>query len=112
MSLFQCENCGCCENTALSSQGFRGFFEQLFDWRYAPEREGMQLCSACGPTHYRDGQPTQFGRWHDVFPRAFLPKGAFFTNDRGNLEHRLSGSEDFLNYALEAEEKELRQAAF
>lgn len=27
MSLFQCENCGCVENTALSSQGFNGFFE-------------------------------------------------------------------------------------
>lgn len=105
MSLFQCEHCGCCENTALSSQGFRGFFERLFDWRYAPERKGMQLCSACGPAHYRDGQCARFGCWHDAFPRVFLPKGEFFTNDRGNLENRLTGSENFRSYALKEQKK-------
>lgn len=37
MSLFQCEVCGCCENTALSCQGFH-WMADLFDWSYAPER--------------------------------------------------------------------------
>lgn len=100
MSLFQCENCGCCENTALSSQGFNGFFERLYDWSYAPARKGMKLCSACGPTHYRNGEQTEYGKWHRVFPRVFLPKGKFKTNRVGNLEHIVTGSEDFRSFEI------------
>lgn len=104
MSLFQCENCGCCENTALSSQGFNGFFERLYDWSYAPDRKGMKLCSACGPVKYIDGEETGYGSWHGVFGRTYLPKGMFFTNREGNLEHKESGSDDFVIYALEKPE--------
>lgn len=100
MSLFQCEHCGCCENTALSSQGFNGFFEKLYDWNYAPERKGMRLCSACGPTQYRDGTRTEYGEWHNVFHRVFLPKGEFHTNRFGNLEHTESGSENFRAFEI------------
>lgn len=101
MSLFQCEVCGCCENTALSSQGCYGIFENFFDWSYAPERRGKRLCSACAPIKYKDGEPTEYGQWHRVFPRVFLPKGMFFTNKVGNLEHKETGSENFSQYALE-----------
>ncbi|HDT4882990.1 TPA: hypothetical protein RKY22_005615 [Klebsiella michiganensis] len=101
MSLFQCENCGCCENTALSSQGFNGFFERLYDWDYAPVRKGMKLCSACGPIKYSDGHPTEYGHWHCVFPRVFLPKGMFKTASNGNLEHIGTGDQDYTKYALE-----------
>lgn len=104
MSLFQCENCGCCENTALSSQGCKGWFEKAFDWSYAPERKGLLLCSACAPTHYRDGSSTRFGEWHNVFPRVYLPKGMFFTNGVGNLEHKETGSDKYIQYALEKPE--------
>lgn len=104
MSLFQCENCGCCENTALSSQGFNGFFEKLYDWSYSPERKGMKLCSACGPVKYSDGEKTEYGIWHRRFARTYLPKGMFFTNRVGNLEHKETGSEDFRIYALEKPE--------
>lgn len=104
MSLFQCENCGCCENTALSSQGFRHLFSDYFDWEYAPERKGRVLCSACGPVKYRDGTPTEYGKWHNKFPRVFLPKGEFITNRVGNLEHRETGSEDYRSFALPAPE--------
>lgn len=101
MSLFQCENCGCCENTALSSQGFSVPFAEFFDWRYAPERKGMRLCSVCGPAYYRDGSPSGYGvEWHNVFDRVFLPKGEFFTNSVGNLEHRETGSEDYRSFAV------------
>ncbi|TCW07090.1 hypothetical protein EDF73_113152 [Raoultella sp. BIGb0138] len=104
MSLFQCENCGCCENTALSFQGFRPIKEE-FDWSYAPEREGMLLCSACGPTHLCDGDPTPCGgKWHGQFPRVFLPKGMFKTASNGNLEHIWTGDQDYTKYALENEE--------
>lgn len=102
MSLFQCENCGCCENTALSSQGCAGAFEQFFDWSYAPERKGMKLCSACAPTHYTDEEgATGFGKWHGHFKRTFLPKGQFKTNRVGNLEHIETGSEDFSKFEIE-----------
>ena len=33
MSLFQCEHCGCCENTALSSQGFVNGMERFMTGR-------------------------------------------------------------------------------
>lgn len=95
MSLFQCENCGCCENTALAAQGFQ-MMKSLFDWTYAPELEGKLLCSACGPVKYNDGTPTKFGKWHGVFSRQFLPKGEFHTNERGDLEHTATGSTNFL----------------
>ncbi|CAI9399259.1 hypothetical protein CCAJJPOJ_00184 [Lelliottia sp. T2.26D-8] len=101
MSLFQCENCGCCENTALSSQGFNGFFEKLYDWSYAPGLKGMRLCSACGPVKYSDGNATKYGKWHNRFPRVYLPKGMFITNSVGNLAHKETGSDDIHAYALE-----------
>lgn len=104
MSLFQCENCGCCENTALASQGCKGAFEEFFDWSYAPERKGLLLCSACAPTHYSDGSQTRYGEWHKVFPRVYLPKGVFFTNRMGNLEHKETGSDKYHEYALEKPE--------
>lgn len=103
MSLFQCDNCGCVENTALSSQGFVGIFEDFFDWSYAPERRGMKLCSACGPTHYSDGQLTKYGKWHNVFSREYLPVGMFETNLKGNLSHKENGDDDYRKYIIKSE---------
>jgi len=102
MSLFQCENCGCCENTALSSQGFS--WPDIFDWSYAPEREGLRLCCACGPAMYEDGTPSGYGKWHNIFPRMYLPKGKFKTNRSGNLEHIETGSEDLRQYEIKPPE--------
>lgn len=102
MSLFQCEICGCCENTSLALQGF-AWMADLFDWAYAPDREGNRLCSACGPTHYRNGERTKYGEWHGQFERVFLPLGMFVTNQRGNLAHKETGDENFRAYAIKAE---------
>lgn len=99
MSLFQCEVCGCCENTALAAQGF-SYRAQLFDWAYAPEREGKRLCSTCGPALFRDGTKTKFGKWHKQFERVYLPLGMFCTNERGNLSHVDTGSEDYQSFAI------------
>lgn len=99
MSLFQCEACGCCENTALSCQGFH-WMAELFDWSYAPEREGKKLCSACGPAHYKSGKPSEWGSWHGEFDRVFLPLGMFKTNQRGDLAHIETGDSDFRKYAI------------
>ena len=56
--------------------------------------------SACGPTKYRSGEPTEYGEWHGEFDRVFLPMGEFKTNQRGNLEHIETGSEDFRKFEL------------
>lgn len=100
MSLFQCGNCGCCENTALSGQGCYGHAENLFDWTGLEGRKGKKLCSACAPTKYKDGTPTEYGQWHGHFDRVFLPPGMFKTAKNGNLAHVETGDEDFRKYEL------------
>lgn len=101
MSLFQCEHCGCVENTALSAQGFK-MMAHLFDWTGIEDRNGKRVCSACGPTHFRSGKRAEeFGQWHGVFKRTFLPMGMFKTNCVGNLEHIETGSENYRQYEIE-----------
>jgi len=102
VSLFQCQQCGCCENTALSGQGCDGFAESFYDWTGFEDRKGKKLCSACAPTRYEDGTPTAFGRWHGQFPRVFLPCGMFRTARNGNLEHVETGDQDFRKHAITA----------
>lgn len=100
MSLFQCESCGCLENTALASQGF-DWKPSLWDWSYAPERKGMKLCSACGPLKFNNGTPTEStGCWHNEFDRMFLPKGEFETNQVGNLARKSDGDDNVRKYAI------------
>lgn len=85
MSLFQCEQCGCCENTACSNYAWRKY-------------KGMPvICSACDTDVSIGGK----GQWHGRFPRTFLPMGMFRTNKVGNLEHIENGDEDFYRYAIE-----------
>lgn len=100
MSLFQCQNCGCAENTALSCQGFKWGFEQYFSWEGLVHLKGKELCSACGPCKHEDGSLTEYGKWHGEFKRVFLPLGEFKTNDVGNLEHIATGSEDYLQFEI------------
>lgn len=101
MSLFQCGRCGCCENTALSGQGCSGYAESFYDWAGIEERKGKLLCSACAPTKYSDGTPTEFGVWHGRFDRVYLPAGQFRTAKNGNLENIENGDQDFRKYAVE-----------
>lgn len=87
MSLFQCYECGCRENTATCN-----FWSRLEgQWRNAPALPWM-LCSACDPV---------LAEWHERFPRVFLPKGMFVTNERGNLAHKDTGDEDCSAYAIQ-----------
>jgi hypothetical protein len=106
MSLFQCQHCGCCENTALASQGCDGYAEGFFDWSGFEDRRGKKLCSACAPTNYNDGTPTAYGKWHGRFDRVFLPLGKFRTGQDGNLRHIETGEQDFRKYALQAVHQE------
>lgn len=108
MSLFQCENCGCVENTALASQGFKNM-NHLFDWSYAPELKGKLVCSACGPTKYASGAEIKHrygkaGEWHNKFDRMFLPIGKFKTNGLGNLSHIETGEDNYRPYILKQSE--------
>lgn len=99
MSLFQCEACGCCENTALSSQGYTTLID-IFNWEGKEEYKGKKLCSECGPKYYTDGKPTGAGKWHGRFEKVLLPKGEFITNKEGNLEHKISGRTDIHNLSI------------
>lgn len=98
MSLFQCQHCGCCENTALSWQGFAKFIADECDWTGIEDRKAKKLCSACGPAKFNDGATTDCGQWHGKFPRVFLPLGMFKTAQNGNLEHVETGDQDFRKY--------------
>ena len=74
MSLYQCDKCGCLENTACGS--------------YWGKDEA--LCSACAePTG--TGKYAEFGKWHGRFDRKYFSKGMYITNDEGNLEHKETG---------------------
>ena len=98
MSLYQCEHCGCCENTALAMQP--GTPTRWFCWAGIEDREGKHLCSACMPSEYADGIPTGRGVWHGQFDRVFLPYGMFKTNKVGNLAHVETGDENYRAYAI------------
>lgn len=91
MSLFQCYECGCRENTATCN--FWSNMPEEGQWR-GVEAKPWMLCSACDP---------EIGQWHDQFTRLYLPKGMFVTNQRGNLAHRETGDENVKAYAIEQE---------
>lgn len=93
MSLFQCQHCGCKENTALSGQGCDSFTVDWYSWNGIEDRKGKKLCSACAPTKYEDGTPTKFGKWHGEFERVFLPMGMYKTGPDGNLVPSASATE-------------------
>lgn len=78
MSLFQCYECGCRENTALCNFWSRMCDAEDSKWRGVPSKPWM-LCSACD---------IRIREWHGEFSREFLPKGEFVTNVQGNLAHK------------------------
>jgi hypothetical protein len=86
MSLFQCNKCGCCENTATSNYAWNRVLA------YEAKLPPTDLCSACDPA---------IGKWHERFSRTYLPLGMFVTAKNGNLAHKDTGDEDFRKYAIE-----------
>lgn len=100
MSLYQCQHCGCMENTAPGMQPRTP--TEWFDWTGIEDRKGKHLCSVCAPTRHSDGTPTDRGEWHGLFDRVFLPLGEFRTNRQGNLEHIETGRTDIRAFAIEA----------
>ena len=79
MSLYQCTECGCRENTAC------GYY-----WEANYKKEPV-LCSEC-----------HTGEWHGHFPKKLFPKGQFETNSVGNLQHKETGETDLKKYEITA----------
>jgi hypothetical protein len=78
VSIYQCEECGCAENTAL------GWY--WYNEHKDPKYNKRKLCSACGPEFYSDGSSTEkCGKWHGRFKRKFYPIGSMVTDGHGNL---------------------------
>jgi hypothetical protein len=76
MSIFQCDSCGCAENTALS----RGVFGPRFQPEKAADNKldpKGRYCSSCWD-----------GVWHGKFERRFYPMGSMVTDHEGNLKPR------------------------
>jgi len=96
MSLYQCEKCGCVENTACGHYHCRDMKDM-----WAEEFIGKALCSACGPTHYKDGERNkECGKWHGEFEQKFYPLNSLYTDDDGNVRRK---SDD--KYPWEEEKK-------
>ena len=68
MSIFRCEKCGCCENTASSNYASRKY-PWSADGRTLPSLP--LLCSECDP---------ETGKWHGMFPKRSA-KGLLLASD-------------------------------
>lgn len=64
MPLFVCDECGCVDNTALGHFWGRDLWEFLGE-----NKSGKALCSECAPTHFDDGSTSDWGKWHNHFPK-------------------------------------------
>lgn len=130
MSLFQCDKCGCLENTSLTGAYWsKPLLEELPE-AITSYRATLGLkdgeawgsyCSVCNPIWYTpEGNygvgprpddyhrnPNKYkddgGVWHDKFERCFFRKGLFHTDENGNLSH-VETLEDCHGHELESED--------
>lgn len=120
MPVFQCNKCGCVDNTATSAMGWvltlnsKDTSEAELSYKkllgLSDDEKFKQLCSACSVLWFDEkgaygiGTPTKEQRevhrksengdslgWHGAFPRRFLKKGLYETGRTGNLYHKESG---------------------
>lgn len=123
MSEFQCDLCGCLENTALTNAPpilmkflfvgeeysvYRDNWREILGLNKNDELGGY--CSACSPIWYdANGHlgigPNLYpkpgaGLWHGRFLRIYLPKGEFETAPNGNLRHKRTLDEHIMKYAI------------
>lgn len=86
MSLYQCEKCGCVENTAFGWYHCRNMKDLT-----PPEDLGKALCSECGPTHYANGEANRkCGKWHGKFEKTIYPLGSLETDAGGNIVDKIT----------------------
>ena len=103
MPLFQCQKCGCVDNSACGHY-WRANRPEKYDWTDMEEYRGMKLCAVCGPRNYANGAPTEFGVWHKRFKRCFLPLGLFEENSDGGLTNKENGDSNYTQYYIPAPE--------
>lgn len=122
MSLFQCDRCGCVENTALSEGGYliSGLVtedeppEIVKSYKAAvglkEEEPFGNYCCVCCPMQFdKKGEFKIFEekdrrQWHSDFPRTFLAKGEWETDERGNLRNKKTGQVGWKGQAVPAPE--------
>ena len=107
MSLFQCDNCGTMDNTALSecghgqmkhlSDNFNLIEEYRIKFGLKPNEPFGLYCSECCPLGEQ--------KWHGKFDRIYLPKGEFEIAPNGNLRRKNTLDEDVRKYAIKIEKK-------
>jgi len=91
MSLYQCEKCGCIENTALGFYWVRG-------WSSWPEEfKDKALCSECGPTTFSDGGKTKWGKWHGEFTKTCCSIGTLEADGNGGMRPKRNDSSNKSN---------------
>ena len=70
MPLFVCDDCGCVDNTAGARYWTRDYKDM-----WAEDNFGKALCTACAPTKFVSGEPTNYnGKWTSGFKREKLSK--------------------------------------
>jgi hypothetical protein len=110
MSLFQCDICGCIDNTTTSNMG--GYDLNIFlrdvDSKEAvksykkvlglkPDEKFGKYCCIHSPVWFKEQKlgigkkPEDQKVWHNKFDRKFLPKGEWETVSDGNLQHKIYG---------------------
>lgn len=102
MSLFQCSNCGCVENTALAPYPLLSIdkiidnIEELSRIRAELDLKNDEpfgnYCSECHPLGDK--------KWHGEFERIYLPKGEFETSPKGDLWHKKTHDRNFKKYRI------------
>lgn len=80
MSLYQCDKCGCIENTALGWYWLTKHDDPRFDNR--------NLCSACAPPPDESVGRHHGGKWHGLFERVYYPLRSMETGPNGNLREK------------------------
>lgn len=108
---FICDNCNCIDNTGGGNYWSSAHINNTLRISRLSEDEVIALkakyglgadeplgryCVACSP----DGD----GTWTRNFDRVFLPKGEFFVNSNGQIEHRKTGRTDYRDLATRIEE--------
>lgn len=86
MSIFQCEKCGCLENTTRGLYHTRNM--DLYSNYQEGTEKGMKLCACCAPLNYSDGVKTEFGQWHGRFSRVFYKVNSLYTDGEGNVRNK------------------------
>ena len=84
MSLYQCQSCGCVENTAL------GLYWSRSEPIWPEAIQGKALCSECAPATFNHGSPSGYGVWHQRFPKrsadGMLMDSSGFIHSTGSID--------------------------